>query len=99
MREANKNPTDILKKDIITSKVILHEVTESIDPTTTMISFMLRIQGHKGETLSQQIVKYFYWSLSDGRGVAFRIATLLDLWTELSKEISHSELTIPTTLN
>ena len=33
MREANKNPTDILKKDIITSKVILHEVAESIDPT------------------------------------------------------------------
>ena len=25
MREANKNPTDFLKKDIITSKVILHE--------------------------------------------------------------------------
>ena len=33
MREANKNPTDFLKKDIITSKVILHEVRESIDPT------------------------------------------------------------------
>ena len=33
MREANKNPTDFLKKDIITSKVILHEVAESIDPT------------------------------------------------------------------
>ena len=33
MREANKNPTDILKKDIITSTVILHEVAESIDPT------------------------------------------------------------------
>ena len=41
MREANKNPTDILKKDIITSTVILHEVAESIDPTTTMISFNL----------------------------------------------------------
>ena len=33
MREANKNPTDILKKDIITFKVILQEVAESIDPT------------------------------------------------------------------
>ena len=60
MREANKNPTDILKKDIITSKVILHEVAESIDPTTTMISFILGIQGHKGEKLSQQIVKCLY---------------------------------------
>ena len=48
MREANKNPTDILKKDIITSTVILHEVAESIDPTTTMISFIIGIQGHKG---------------------------------------------------
>ena len=48
MREANKNPTDILKKDIITSKVILHEVAESIDPTTTMISLIFGIQGHKG---------------------------------------------------
>ena len=41
MREVNINPTDILKKDIITSTVILHEVAESIDPTTTMISFNL----------------------------------------------------------
>ena len=45
MREANKNPTDILKKDIITSSVILHEVAESIDPTTTMISFIMGIRG------------------------------------------------------
>ena len=28
MREANKNPTDFIKKDIITSTVILHEVAE-----------------------------------------------------------------------
>ena len=48
MREVNINPTDILKKDIITSTVILHKVAESIDPTTTMISFILAIQGQKG---------------------------------------------------
>jgi len=48
MRKANKNPTDILKKDIITTTVILHEVAESIHSTTTMISFILGIQGHKG---------------------------------------------------
>ena len=41
MREANKNPTDFLKKDIITSAVILHKVVESIDATTTMICFIL----------------------------------------------------------
>ena len=48
MREVNINPTDILIKDIITSTVILHEVAESIDPTTTMISFILGIQAHNG---------------------------------------------------
>ena len=41
MRVANINPTDILKKDIITTTVILHEVAESIDPATNMISFIL----------------------------------------------------------
>ena len=48
MREVNINTKDILKKDIITSTVILHEVAESIDPTTTMISSILGIHGHKG---------------------------------------------------
>ena len=43
IREVNINPTDILKKDIMSSTVILHEVAESIDPTTTMISFILGI--------------------------------------------------------
>jgi len=46
MREVNINPTDILKKDLITS-TIMHKVAESIDPTITMISFFLAIQGHK----------------------------------------------------
>ena len=33
---------------IIPYTVILHEVAESIDSTTTMISFILGIQGHMG---------------------------------------------------
>jgi len=51
MREAKKNPTDNLKKDIIISTVNLQEVAKSIDPTTTMISFILGIQGYKGKNL------------------------------------------------
>ena len=47
LRKANKNPKKTEKK-IITFTVILHEVAESIDPTTTMISFILGIQAHNG---------------------------------------------------
>jgi len=54
------NPTEILKRRSLLLRSFCTKLQNPLIQPTTMISFILGIQGHNGETLSQQIVKCLY---------------------------------------